>query len=211
MISGAGSLIIEERHTRGVAVFIRKIYPHPVLGGSLLVRFADHLDPGLVTVDVPAFQKFLLHPVIQRFQVTVRTADDPVGHGFGGKVQIVSSEFPFLPCQRHSVHILGIHDPGHQGRCRDASPGNQRRDFLRPLHGTAFRAAVNIGHFLHHLEFRRNEFQTFHGLPGNNLVLFPAVRTVTVFSGQLVLNGLGDFKAGEIFFLLSCTLFPFIG
>ena len=162
-------------------------------------------------MDVPAFQEFLFHPVIQQFQVTVRTADDPVCHGFSGKVQVVSGEFPFLPRQRHSVDILGIHDPGHQGWCRDTSAAHQRRCFLRPLHGTAFRAAVNTGHLLHHLEFRGNEFQTFHGLFGNNLVLFPAVRTVTVFSGQLVLNGLGDFKAGEIFFLLSCTLFPFIG
>ncbi len=108
MISGAGSLIIEERHTRGAAIFIRKIYPHPVLGGTLLIRLADHLYPGLVTVDVPAFQEFLFHPVIQQFQVTVRTADDPVCHGFSGKVQVVSGEFPFLPRQRHSVDILGI-------------------------------------------------------------------------------------------------------
>lgn len=108
MISGAGSLIIEERHTRGAAIFIRKIYPHPVLGGTLLIRLADHLYPSLVTVDVPAFQEFLFHPVIQQFQVTVRTADDPVCHGFSGKVQVVSGEFPFLPRQRHSVDILGI-------------------------------------------------------------------------------------------------------
>ena len=99
MISGAGSLIIEERHTRGAAIFIRKIYPHPVLGGTLLIRLADHLYPSLVTVDVPAFQEFLFHPVIQQFQVTVRTADDPVCHGFHALL-LDHSSFVFL-CVLH--------------------------------------------------------------------------------------------------------------
>ena len=120
-------------------------------------------------MDVPAFQKCLPHPVIQGIQVAVRTADDPVGHGFRGKVQVISGEFPFLPCQRHSIDILGIHDPGYQGRCRNASSGNQRQCFLRPLHGTTFRAAVNIGYLIHHLEFSRNKFQTFHGPMGKKI------------------------------------------
>lgn len=55
MVSSTGSLIIEEHHSWEAAVLIRKIYPHPVLGGTLLLRLAKHLDPGLVTVDVSAF------------------------------------------------------------------------------------------------------------------------------------------------------------
>lgn len=101
MVSGSGSLIIEECHLRGAAVLVRKIYPHPVLGGTFLIRLTNHLYPGLFTVDVPAFQEFLFHPVIQQFQVTIRAADDPVGHGLCGKIQAISGEFPFLPCQWH--------------------------------------------------------------------------------------------------------------
>lgn len=52
MIFGTDSLKIEEGHLRGSAVY----YPYPVLGGTLRARFADHLDPRLVTVAVTTFQ-----------------------------------------------------------------------------------------------------------------------------------------------------------
>ena len=194
MVSRPGPLVIEERHLRGTAVFIRKIYPHPVLGGTLLVRFANHLYPRLVTVDVPAFEEFLFHLAIQQLQVTVRTADDPVGHGFCGKVQAIPGEFPFLSSQRHPVDILGIHNSGYQGRCCNTSL-NQRRYLFRTLHGTAFRTAVYIGHFFHNLESCGNKLQALYGFFGNNLVLLATIRAVTVFPGQRVFGRLRDFKA----------------
>ena len=50
VVPGAGPLVLEEDHLRGAAGFIREIDPHPVLGGALLVRLIDHLDPSLVSV-----------------------------------------------------------------------------------------------------------------------------------------------------------------
>ena len=46
MVSGTGPFVLEEDQPRGAAVFIREIDPHPVLGGTLLVRLIEHLDPG---------------------------------------------------------------------------------------------------------------------------------------------------------------------
>ena len=50
MVSGTGPFVLEEDHPRRAAVFIREIDPHPVLGGTLLVRLIDHLNSRFISV-----------------------------------------------------------------------------------------------------------------------------------------------------------------
>ena len=100
MISRTGPFIIEEYHLRGTTEFIREIYPHPVLGRPFLIRFSEYLDPAFVTMDISAFQKFLFHQLIQRFQVSVCTVYDPVRHSLCGEIEIISGKLSFLTCQR---------------------------------------------------------------------------------------------------------------
>ena len=136
MISRPGPFVIEDHHLRGTTELISEIYPHPVLGRTFLPGFSKYLDTCLITMDIPAFQKFFFHQLIQRFQISVRTVYDSVCHDLCGKIKIISGEFPFLTRQRHSVYIFGIHDTGNKGRgCHTSA--DQGRLFFQTLHGIA--------------------------------------------------------------------------
>ena len=157
MIPAPGPFILEQDHSGMTAVFIRHIYPHPVLGGCLLFRLIQHLDPGLIAVGIPAPEEFLLHQIIYRLKVPLATQDHPVRHCLCAEVQVIPCEFTLLTGQGHAVHILCIHDPCNQGWGCDA-PLQKRHVLFRPYHLTAVRAAVDIGDLFHHLKVCRNKF-----------------------------------------------------
>ena len=121
MVSAPGSLILEKDHSWGAAVLIRKVYPHPVLGGAFLSGFINDLNPGFITMDVPALEKYFLHQVINRLQIPFCTQDNPVCHCLCGQVQVISCKFPFLTGERHPIHIFSIHNACNKRRCRNTS------------------------------------------------------------------------------------------
>ena len=160
-------------------------------------------------MDISAFQKFLFHQLIQRFQVSVCTVYDPVRHSLCGKIKIISGKLSFLACQRHPIYIFSVHDTGDKGRCSNTST-DQGRFFFRTFHGPAFWTAVYISDLFFNLKFCRYKTQAFYGFLCYYAVFFSAFRAVTGFPFQFIGPGRNGLKIGKIFFLLSFSFFTFI-
>lgn len=114
MVSCPGPPVIEEHHLQGTAVFIRKIYPHPFLGGAFLVRFANHLYPRLVTVNVPHFARGI--PV--SFPIHYHPHSN--GRHFPGKGQ----QAPLIITQR-SIHSYCIQKAAHKRNLQHLANGHR--------------------------------------------------------------------------------------
>ena len=144
MISRTGPFIIEEYHLReplnsSVRYTHIQFWVVPFWSGSpsTWIRL-------FVTMDISAFQKFLFHQLIQRFQVSVCTVYDPVRHSLCGEIEIISANSLSWRARGIPFTYLAFMIPATQREGVAMLHGSGEGSFSGRFHGSACRTVTGF-------------------------------------------------------------------